>query len=510
MQNRSLRLVWRHWSTFFILVGLALPLLLYRLDRVPAMWFDEGYKANAARTLAEFGVYGTSNALGVIPFDPATTNGPADTLAMAGAFYLLGPGPGNVRLGIVPFTLLAIAGLYQLAALMFGRRTAMLSVLLVLAFPPLERMSFLLIGRQAMGEMPALALISWGLWMWFRSWRRDGNPWIGAAGGVLVGIGLLSKTQLAISLLPALGVIVVAALLWRTVPPGRVVVPLVAAMVALVGWKFLEVLLCAGPTCSTNGSFFAEALPTVLFTDLRGTLINRGGSIAALTMVLAASLSALRLVRSARANRRWSAAQWAQAALTIWVAFYVGWYVVLSIGWTRYAFAGWIVAALLLGEPLSHVMSRVAVRLDGADSHRLARAVRPIAIVVMAGMVVLSTARVLVAAPATDPLQDMAAYIDREISPDAVIETWEWELGVSSRHRAYSYPHGIYVMRVIQREFHGDADAALDHDMLDRDPDYLVTGPFARYTGIYPADMVARHFQLQHTEGPYELYVRVR
>ncbi len=498
------------WLPYVLLVCLALPLLLFRLDRVPAMWFDEGYKANAARTLAEYGVYGTSNAFGVIPFDAATTNGPADTLMMAVSFRVLGPGPGNLRLGILPFTLLAILGLYHLAALMFGRRTAFLSVLLVLAFPPLERTSFLLLGRQVMGEVPALALIVWGVWMWFHSWRSASSLAWGLTGGILVALGLLSKTQIAISLLPALSAITLLALVWRTVPWPKVIVPMVAALVAIAGWKATEAFLCTGPTCSANATFFATALPTLLFTDVYGATINRGGMAAAVTMVLAAGITAFRLYRVGRAHRQWSAGEWAQAALAIWITFYAAWFLIFSIGWTRYAFAGWIVAALLLGEPLARALRRVAAGLAGANHRTLARAVEPVASVILAAAIVSATAQPLLAAPASDPMQAMAAYIDQTLAADAVIETWEWELGVSTQHRAYSYPDGIYVMRVVQRQFHGISAVALDHDFLAHDPDYLVVGPFAKYTGIYPALKISQHFILQHSEGPYDLYARAR
>lgn len=500
----------QRWLPYVLLVCLALPLLVYRLDRVPAMWFDEGYKANAARTLAEYGVYGTSNAYGVIPFDPATTNGPADTLVMAAAFRLLGPGPGNVRLGVLPFTLLAIVGLYQLATLMFGRRTALLSVLLVLAFPPLERTSFLLLGRQAMGEMPALALIVWGLWLWFRSWRRGGNLLWGATGGVLVGVGLLSKTQIAISLLPALTAISLSALLWRSVPAPKVIFPIGATLATLAGWKVLESLLCTGPTCSANPTFFAAAVPTLLFTNMHGVEINRGGMVAAFTMLLAAGLTAYRLFRAASTNRRWTARQWAQAALATWVGFYTLWYIVFSIGWTRYAFAGWIIAALLLGEPFAWCLRWLRTTLANAGQHSLAQIVSPAALIVLIASAAVFNAQPLLAAPASDPLQSMSAYIDRTLAPEDVVETWEWELGVSTRHSAYTYPDGIYVMRVVQREFYPGSGAALDYAVLTHDPDYLVVGPFARYTGIYPASAVSQHFTLVHSEGPYTLYARDR
>jgi|GEM_PF-909632 len=501
---------WQMWAPAILLILLTLPLLLLRLNTAPAMWFDEGYKANAARTLAELGVYGTASASGVIPFDAATTNGPIDTLAAAIAYRLLGPGAGNLRMGIIPFTLLAVLGLLQLATMMFGARTAVMSVLAVLAFPALERTSFLLMGRQVMGEIPALAMVAWGLWLWFGAWRPGAAAHWGVIGGIVVGLGVLSKTQIAISLAPAIGLISLAALLWRAAPAGRIIAPPVATAAMLATWKLLELAACQQADCSGNAAFLAAAIPTLLFTDLRGANVIPPGLLAASLMGLAALTTAWRLWRATQCGVRWTAGHWLQAVLGLWVAVYAGWFMLLSIGWTRYAFTGWIVALLLLGEPMSHLFDKISKAAAQRGKPHLARMLRPAVLAALVLLTILGMTAPIAAAPVTDALAAMSGYIDHTIAPDAVIETWEWELGVSTQHRNYTYPAGIYVLRSIQDQFHLRLASDMTYDALAHDPDYLVIGAFGALTGIYPAEIVAQHFALTHTEGPYRLYTRIR
>src|SRR5438552_7867029 len=135
-------------TPYVLLAAMVTPLLLWRLDTYPPAWFDEGFRTNGARTFAERGVYGTYSVGGYRPFDPGLSSGPVDILSIALSFRVLGTGMLQARLAILPFTLIAIACLYAIAAMLYGRRAALFSVLLLIAAPPLEGISFLLLGRQ--------------------------------------------------------------------------------------------------------------------------------------------------------------------------------------------------------------------------------------------------------------------------------------------------------------------------------------------------------------------------
>lgn len=118
------------------------PLLLWRLGTAPPVWFDEGYKMHAAYQWAFRGFYGTETVAGAIPFDPGISTGPADLLAVALAFRLLGVTVLAARLAPAAYALVLAAGIYGLVRLMEDRapsnRRALWATLLVLAVPPVQ------------------------------------------------------------------------------------------------------------------------------------------------------------------------------------------------------------------------------------------------------------------------------------------------------------------------------------------------------------------------------------
>ena len=70
---------------------------------------------------------------------------------------------------MVVYLLATVAVFYYLCTNLGGRRTAWLAVLLLISS---RGASFLLYGRQVLGEVPALFFLIAGLCVWFASWKR--------------------------------------------------------------------------------------------------------------------------------------------------------------------------------------------------------------------------------------------------------------------------------------------------------------------------------------------------
>src|SRR5690606_28659925 len=111
--------------TFVFILICSFALMVLALDTYPRIWFDEGYKANAAYTMAERHVYGTYTADGFIPFDPCISGGPVAVLAAAISFVLSGVGVAPARLTSGCFTLIAVFSLYQIAVYLYGTRAGL-------------------------------------------------------------------------------------------------------------------------------------------------------------------------------------------------------------------------------------------------------------------------------------------------------------------------------------------------------------------------------------------------
>jgi hypothetical protein len=103
----------------------------------------------------------------------------------------------------------------------------------------------------------------------------------------------------------------------------------------------------------------------------------------------------------------------------------------------------------------------------------------------------------------------MADQIAIIVPPDAVIETWEWELAALTVHRAFHYPHQLVLQQTL-RDYAREGTFNLRYDALQADPDFLLQGPFSAWTGIYTPAVLAAHFRVACAYGPFTLYARVR
>lgn len=104
----------------------------------------------------------------------------------------------------------------------------------------------------------------------------------------------------------------------------------------------------------------------------------------------------------------------------------------------------------------------------------------------------------------------MADYIRRAIPRQAVIESWAWELDALSSHWQYHHPHQRYLFLAIRQFSHNQKPFDLDYDLLQADPDYLITDQFSSWTHIYQPEAIRANFIELAEIGTYRLYQRIR
>lgn len=484
---------------------LALPLLLWRLDSAPAFWFDEGFRANQAYVLATTGQYATSDHDAVRPFDPAAGTGPADTLPVAALYALLGPGIWQSRLPTVVYALLGLTAAYFLGRWFAGWQAGFLAALLVLAAPIVGDTGYVMLGRQLMGEVPAVALILLGLWLWFQIWEAD-RPmpalWRAALPGLVVGLGLLSKTQTAFGVLPGLALIT-AARCWTLRRQGRAtlireVAPLLAVAAMLGSWQFLTRIAVDDIRRVEYAAMLSVTVGTNLLTSLFGRATSNSAWAMFGLMVMVAALAGIAAAR--HGGSRWSARTWGQLTLALIVLSHALWFAYVSIGWTRYAFLGWVTAWLLLGVGATRLLRQPEV---GPWPWRIAA-------VALAALAFLYNGYRIVATARDSQVVAAAAFIRQQIPAEAVIESWEWELDALALRTDISRPGQTDQMDAIRRVFYPTGGPAPTYDTLRNDPDYLIVGRMAGFTGVYPPDVIADHFVLLVEIGDYDIYSRVR
>ncbi len=500
--------VLRRAGPYLLLLAVSLPALLLRLGSFPAPWHDEGSRTNAARTLAERGVFGTYTSTGLRPFDPYVTSGPADVLAVAASFKLLGTGLVQARLAILPFALLAVLSLFGVANYAYGAKFGLITALMVLGAPAFEGVSLLLLGRQVLGEVPSLALVLAGLYLWFRTWTGKSHWLVSILAGLAIGLGLLSKTSIGLALLPALGLVAVGRWWIQRSHWFQQLAPIGLSVGVLAVWRLLEYLNTPPAIYAENVATLADAVRTLILikpgwgTPSAGELLLTG------IMLLGACGGAWRMFGAGRSLRLATDAQWAELTLALIAGSYAVWYGLLSIGWPRYAFFGAVIGLLLVTRSglglLQFVYHKVTPAGPAGSPKLFYLSMAAIALVAVG----VNTWPIL-ANPGDDGAEQVARFVDTQIPQQAVIETWAWELDTLTGHWQFHHPAAAYEYLADRQWFIEHTGFNLNYDLLKPNPDFLITDAFSDWTGIYDAQIVQQHFVLVAEYGSYRIYERI-
>ena len=494
---------------YLLLIALSLPALLINLGGYPAAWYDEGSRTNAARTLAERGIYGTYTTAGFRPFDPLITSGPLDEVVVATSFKLFGTGVVQGRLGMLPFAILAVVGLFAVASYVYGPRIGLLATVVVLAIPAIDGVSLLLLGRQVLGEVPSFALIMVGLYLWFRSWSAKSKWPLTVMAGLAIGLGLLSKSSVGVALLPALCVIALGRWLARRSRWFETLLPIATATAVLIGWRLLEYFLTPPAIYAENMAMLRDAVSTLILTRPGGHALTNGALLLTGIMLLGAAGSAWRLTWTRRPLNLATDAQWAEATLALIAVCYAAWFSLLSIGWARYAFFGEMFGLLLAGGCGWNMLRRAnrartrPARWTSTGQYYLSAAV---AVLIAFGV----TTGPVLAHHSDDAAEQVARYVDTQIPPQAVIESWEWQLDGLTGHWQFHHPPAALEYLADRQRNMDRADFNLGYDLLQANPDYLILGPFSDWTNVYDTRVVQQQFVLAAEIGPYRVYRRAR
>jgi hypothetical protein len=210
---------------------------------------------------------------------------------------------------------------------------------------------------------------------------------------------------------------------------------------------------------------------------------------------------------------------------TLWILIVVNlaWYVIASIGWPRYAFPGLSIASLFVASFFHRLTDGFQIgasnlwrALQGEKSNLHKHALRwamLLWLLVMWARPLVYTVRQIVTPPPNLPVA-MAAYLDQHVPRDALIETFEPEMGFLTDHR-YHFAPLVILEQAVRHVWLGGPPPSESYDFVQRErPDYALVGPFARWIDLYPAEMLAERYRLVvqfEASWPlgYELYAAI-
>jgi len=494
-----------------------------KLEQVPSPWFDEGWVLPLARNWVELGHYGYLLMGEPVPATSLSIGLPA-VAPIALSFRLFGIGVWQGRLPGIFFTLGALGVLYYLARRLYDPSVAVgaLAVALLLSWDPV--LHPVLLGRQALGEMPAMfyllagyAAVSW-------AWRRP--LWPVPIAIVFWALALRTKPQVLPFFVASLSLPLAIALWKRRWRTARILAfGFLGALVAVNVFARGQELLLSSPFFSPSSgndlysmaraasnvrTYWFVLVPTVrLFAMLKVVLVG-------LPVVLGLCFTAWRFVGNL--HRMDLEADREVGRLVLWgfSASWLCWYLLLSVGWSRYlfpvVFVGSVFVAVLLRDVVGGFnMAWLLKRGVGALRQRrftlpaIGTLLAAITIPAMCLLTLLMLYQSYVVG-SDDSVLQAARFLKTHTAPDAVVETCEFELLFLLEH-PYHYPPDSVLHQLNRRFFLGRNDV-IDYNPLAANPDYLVVGNHGRMWRLYEPVIETGAFRLLQTYGHYEIYER--
>ncbi|MEP6987344.1 MAG: hypothetical protein ABI970_17195, partial [Chloroflexota bacterium] len=99
----------------------------------------------------------------------------------------------------------------------------------------------------------------------------------------------------------------------------------------------------------------------------------------------------------------------------------------------------------------------------------------------------------------------VANWVKANVPQDAVIETWEQEMGVLTNNKIHYPPQLVLAYAVAQEWQHGPSAANYYDFRTESTADYIIKGPFGVFTGLYPDDRLS-NYDIINTIGAYQIY----
>jgi hypothetical protein len=454
---------------------------------------DEGAIMLVARTLAEDGVVATRTSEGYETFGAVQSVGPTIFGPIALSFWLFGPGITQARAVVAGFSALTALGFLCLGWRLFGWRAGLLGLGFLVASPTV---SFVLHGRQALGEVPALGFLVAGALIWARGEPRGTRGW-SVLTGLLFGAAMVTKPHFVVMIAAALTACVCLDLVYLRQRRWRAIATIGAiACACAAGWYVWQMAYFGRDVYAQNAAKLRElgALsygvePRVMVESAKllfGTGSDHLYFFAGPVALLYAGVTSV--LRAPKSN-----------VVAFLLAFTVIWmtaFLLFMPPVPRFVLTPIAVVALFVGKLWDDLIAALSAQARGGDKQSgvpvLAAAVGSIVLVMLAYGVPRAT-RPAVSGGSAD-LFELAGFLERDVPLTEIIETWEREVGVLTSH-VYHYPDQVMLGRTNAAIYRGGArDYSLgDSYFNSHRPAYVIVGWYARFSGVYDDDYLSRH-----------------
>ncbi len=473
----------------------------YNLANYPTLWWDEAIFSETAANIVQHGRYAftVQSPDHLADLDYRISAGPAVILPVALAYRLLGVGLVQGRLVAGLYLVFTFLALFLAGRRLFGPVAAFLAVVLVLVGTDV-----IYWGRSVLGDVPALGLFLFGLWLIVRGLEEEKAEGSLFLGGLFLGLAFDAKEFYGLAFLPPLAALVRRDRGARRVLLRRVSLYLLGLSLPLLSYLILKAVILGGLWPAVSHFWEQKALLRhEFFTPLTIGRVYSESFRYLLThpIFLVALVGSWWLWRAGLLN----------LGRGLWLANFFLWALIYctAVFWHRFA----LPALFLAAPPAALLICRVIVRLTAPLPPR---AVTWASAGLLAGFFTwlapvsgLDYMRILFCHQDHPPTR-LVDYQRKRLPSRCLIETPEYELVfLDDTHRFHLMPAFFFVE---------SSDKGVELLNPRRSPynfnqvkaDVLILGSFGKsvFAQIYPPGQVARHWRKVAQIDYYDIYVR--
>ncbi len=495
--------------TWVLLALLTWFFVFFHLTSFPEPWFDEGSHLHVPKALVKYGVYADYSSEGFRYYGPTIGVGPTVMLPIAAIFKVFGIGLFQARIVVGLYMVAAVYVFYKLARDLTNSTVALIATVLLISS---RSVLFLTYGRQILGEVPGLFFLVYGLVLWFTNWGNNNWKKLSII-GLLFGLAMITKYQYLLFLAPTL------ILSWgldifyyKTASHRNFLIPGIVAAGSFALWQGITLQFMGPATALENLALLRASAEGAAFNFDPAQIVQNFAALLSRSVYLWALIPAVIYGVFVSRPRTSEGQKW--SVLFLLMSLNLVWFVIASIGWIRYAFLGLSVASLFIARLFYDLTNGFKFDFGGTvkafwksffsgkNAFRLAIAVWLFLIIALPmAKNVLEIAR-----GGTRAAEQMADYLDENVPLNAVIETWDPEMGFFTDHN-YHYPPNALLALAVEQIYAG-GDPVKNHYtyVQDEKPQYILTGVFSKWVNIYPIDQLWDKYEWVTTIGAYDLY----
>jgi 4-amino-4-deoxy-L-arabinose transferase-like glycosyltransferase len=498
-------------AVLFLIFSVFIIMVFYKPTQIPAPWFDEGWTLSVARNWIEKGVYAR-----LLDDKPVSYVGMAwsfpVTVPVGISFQLFGVGVLQGRLPNILLTAVTLFLLYLLARIIYDEKIGLITLLVVLFASTGPHI--LVMGRQALAEMPMLFYLILGFLGFYYALHRSG--WFLLLTALSWGTSITCKQHPLPFLSLALFICLLVALalkryqvIWKVIIVWMGCIAVYISFILGESWLMKDLRLYGAPM---RGLYEVTAFvfnKQVRLDTLRGFFTFGFSTFVGLCFGLFDFLRNRKIINEPRFFVN-------LIFLTLCLSW-LAWFVLLSIGWPKYffpiAFLSSVYVALLLDQFTHHFSLKFLANFVGRDLRKFRFNWNTVKVmvaifIILDGMVFTYFYLSFLNHQTSETPYQVAEFINQTTPEDTLVETYDSEIIFLLDRPVYFPPDQIQVE--LNRRLVLDPDTPIDYDPLAADPDYIIVGPFSRGWKLYESVLDTGKYRMVFGNASYDVYERVR